>query len=54
MVLRVLGPLVVFFTLALLGTGLVLVYVGVDRGRQPLVDVLGQRVEASGHLIRHL
>lgn len=45
LILRVLGPLVVLFTLAVLGTGLVLILVGPDRGRTPLVTVLGQRID---------
>ncbi len=44
LLLRLLGPLVVLGTLALLGTGLALVAVGADGGRQALVTVLGQRI----------
>jgi hypothetical protein len=43
--LRVLGPLVVATTLLLLGSGLLLILVGDQRSRQPLVTVLGQRVD---------
>jgi hypothetical protein len=41
LLLRLLGPLVVGATLALLGSGGALVYLGADRGRQPLVTLLG-------------
>lgn len=41
LLLRLLGPLVVLTTLALLGTGLALVLVGATRSREPLVTVLG-------------
>jgi hypothetical protein len=44
MVLRVLGPLVVLTTLAVLGTGLALVALGPDAGRTALFTVLGFRV----------
>jgi hypothetical protein len=44
-VLRVLGPLVVTTTLALLGSGLLLILLGPARSRQVLVDALGQRVD---------
>jgi hypothetical protein len=46
LLLRVLGPLVVAGTLAVLGTGLVLVLVGPDTSRSSLLDILGQRVDA--------
>ncbi|WAL69267.1 hypothetical protein ORV05_16340 [Amycolatopsis cynarae] len=46
MPLRLLGPLVVLFTLAVLGTGLALVFLGPDASRTPLLAVLGQRVDA--------
>lgn len=45
LVLRVLGPLVVLTTLALLGSGVVLVLVGDVAGRQALLTVVGQRVD---------
>ena len=41
LLLRLLGPLVVVATLALLGSGGALVYLGVQRSLQPLVTVLG-------------
>ena len=44
--LRLLGPLVVLSTLAVLGTGLALVFLGEQTSRQTLVSVLGQRVDA--------
>jgi hypothetical protein len=44
MPLRVLGPLVVLSTLAVLGTGLALIAVGPDAGRASLLVVLGYRV----------
>ena len=44
MLLRLLGPLVVLSTLALLATGVTLVLVGADSGRQPLITVLGQSI----------
>ena len=46
MLLRVLGPLVVLSTLAVLGTGLALIAVGPDGGRAPLLTVLGYRISA--------
>lgn len=45
-VLRLLGPVVVLGTLALLGTGVVLVLLGETNSRQTLLSVLGQRVDA--------
>ncbi|MGI8666538.1 MAG: hypothetical protein ACR2N4_10980 [Jatrophihabitans sp.] len=45
MLLRILGPGVVASTLALLGSGLVLILLGQDRSRTVLVTVLGQRVD---------
>jgi hypothetical protein len=45
MLLRVLGPLVVLFTLAVLGTGLALVAVGPTGGTTPFLSVLGQPVD---------
>jgi hypothetical protein len=45
MLLRLLGPLVVLSTLAVLGTGLALVFVGAQTSRETLVSVLGQRVD---------
>ena len=46
LVLRVLGPLVVLSTLAVLGTGLALIALGPDAGRTPLLSLLGYRVSA--------
>lgn len=46
MPLRVLGPLVVLFTLAVLGSGLALVALGPTSGRAVLVTVLGQGISA--------
>lgn len=43
--LRVLGPLVVASTLALLASGVVLIAVGEESGRRTLVTALGQRVD---------
>ncbi|MCU7730990.1 hypothetical protein ODJ79_45370 [Actinoplanes sp. KI2] len=45
MLLRLLGPLVVASTLAVLGTGVTLVLVGPVTGRRSLVDVAGQHVD---------
>jgi hypothetical protein len=44
LVLRVVGPLVVLTTLALLGTGLLLLLVGPSGAFTPLVTVAGQRI----------
>lgn len=44
MLLRLLGPLVVLSTLAVLGTGTTLVLIGQDRTRSPLVTVLGHDI----------
>lgn len=44
--LRLLGPLVVLFTLGLLGSGLALIALGPDTSRQVLLTALGQRVDA--------
>jgi hypothetical protein len=44
-VLRIIGPLVVVSTLALLGSGLALVLVGEQQSRQTLFTILGQRVD---------
>jgi hypothetical protein len=44
--LRLLGPLVVLSTLAVLGSGVALVLIGDDSSRQTLATVLGQRVDA--------
>lgn len=44
--LRVLGPIVVISTLAVLGTGVALVLLGEQSSRQPIVTVVGQRVDA--------
>jgi hypothetical protein len=46
MFLRVLGPLVVFFTMAVLGSGLALVALGPDASRQPFLKLLGFTVSA--------
>ena len=43
--LRVLGPLVVVSTLALLGTGLVLIAVGPQQSRQSFLTLAGQRID---------
>ena len=45
MLLRILGPLVVASTLAVLGTGLLLILLGPDTSRRTLLDTLGQRVD---------
>jgi hypothetical protein len=45
LLLRVLGPLVILSTLALLGTGTVLILLGQSASRQPLFSALGQRVD---------
>lgn len=44
LLLRLLGPLVVLGTLALLGTGVLLVALGPDTGGQPLFGVLGRQI----------
>jgi hypothetical protein len=44
--LRLLGPLVVLFTLAVLGSGLALIALGPDAGRAVFGSVLGYRVSA--------
>jgi hypothetical protein len=41
LVLRALGPLVVLFTLAVLGSGVALILVSPDAGRQPFVSAAG-------------
>src|SRR3954466_11068995 len=46
--LRVLGPLVVVATLAVLASGIVLIAVGEERGRAALFTVLGQRTDWAG------
>lgn len=46
MMLRVLGPLVVLFTLAVLGSGLALVALGPDASRTPFWQVVGHPVSA--------
>jgi hypothetical protein len=46
MLLRILGPLVVLGTLAVLGTGLALIAVGPDAGRTPFLVVLGFGISA--------
>ena len=45
MLLRLLGPLVVASTLAVLGTGVALILVGPDAGRRSLLDVLGLHID---------
>jgi hypothetical protein len=45
LVLRVLGPLVVAFTLAVLISGLVLVLIGPDTSRNVLLQAFGQRID---------
>ena len=45
MLLRILGPLVILGTVAVLTTGLWLIAVGPDSGRTTLVTVLGQRID---------
>jgi hypothetical protein len=45
LLLRLLGPLVVLGSLALLGTGLALVVFGEQRSRESLFTVVGQRVD---------
>lgn len=44
--LRVLGPLVVLFTLAVLGSGLALIALGQNSSQTVLLTVLGQRIDA--------
>jgi hypothetical protein len=46
MLLRILGPLVVVGTVAVLGTGLLLILLGPDTSRRTLLDLLGQRIDA--------
>jgi hypothetical protein len=46
MLLRILGPLVVLSTLAVLGSGIGLAVVGVDAGRTPFLRVLGYPMTA--------
>src|SRR3954466_7854506 len=48
LLLRVLGPLVVAATLAVLASGIVLIAVGEERGRAALFTVLGQRTDWAG------
>jgi hypothetical protein len=45
MLLRILGPLVIVGTVAVLGTGLWLIAVGPESGRTTLVTLLGQRID---------
>jgi hypothetical protein len=45
LLLRILGPLVVAGTLAVLGSGLLLILLGPDTSRRTLLDVLGQRID---------
>jgi hypothetical protein len=46
MLLRLLGPLVIFGSLGVLGSGLALIALGPDRSRHVLLSALGQRVDA--------
>lgn len=46
MLLRLLGPLVILFTLAVLGTGLALIPLGPDGSRTALLTVFGHEVSA--------
>jgi hypothetical protein len=46
MPLRILGPFVVVTTLAVLGTGLLLIVLGPDTSHRTLLDVAGQRVDS--------
>lgn len=46
MFLRILGPLVVLFTLAVLGSGLALIALGPDASRTPFLGLLGYSVSA--------
>jgi hypothetical protein len=48
LVLRMLGPLVIVTTVALLGSGVLLVLLGQDSSRQTVVDALGLRVDWVG------
>jgi hypothetical protein len=43
--LRILGPLVIAATIGVLGSGVWLILVGAHSGRQPLVTLLGQRID---------
>jgi hypothetical protein len=45
LLLRLLGPLVVIFTLAVLASGVVLALIGPDNSRHELVHVFGQRID---------
>jgi hypothetical protein len=45
LLLRILGPLVVAGTLAVLGSGLLLILLGPNTSRRTLLDVLGQRID---------
>jgi hypothetical protein len=45
LLLRILGPLVVLGTVAVLGSGLWLIAVGPDGGRRTLTTLLGQRID---------
>jgi len=45
LLLRLLGPLVIVSTLAVLGTGVTLVLIGPTAGRRSLLDVAGQHVD---------
>ncbi|MDT5025119.1 MAG: hypothetical protein QOE61_1545 [Micromonosporaceae bacterium] len=48
LLLRILGPLVVISTLAVLASGLALIVAGPDNSRYVLVQAFGQRVDALG------
>jgi hypothetical protein len=43
--LRILGPLVIVTTVGVLASGLMLIAVGPDTGRKPLLTLLGQRID---------
>jgi hypothetical protein len=45
MLLRILGPGVIVFTLGLLASGVLLVFLGVNRSRTVVITALGQRVD---------
>src|SRR6476646_11111342 len=45
LLLRILGPLVIAATIGVLGSGLWLIAIGADSGRNALFTVLGQRID---------
>lgn len=45
MILRIVGPVLVLSTLAVLGTGLALIALGTDAGHSTIVTLLGQRID---------